>query len=102
MNTDEIDKAFKELINERGVHNRLGIDSNKVRQLRTRVNNNTYDSPVSLDTKIALLQKSGWRQSQANYTHADLVAAVKYAIKKSAMAKEMGAEYITEQFLKRK
>lgn len=99
MNTDVIDKAFSEMIAKRGVHNQLKIKPGYAQQLRYKLSNNIG---ISTDTKLRLLQKTGWRQDNRTFTQADLVNCVKYALKKSATAKEFGAEYIVEQFLKPK
>lgn len=96
-----INTAFSKLIHERGVHERLNLSSEQVRYMRQRLKNKSL-SPISTDMKIKLLQKSGWRQDGRSYSQKDLVAAVKYALRKSKEAKEFGAEYIVEQFLKRK
>jgi hypothetical protein len=99
MDTEEIDKKFNELLAKRGVHNELGIKSSYVTTLRYKLAN---DIGVSLETKIALLQKSGWNQGDNNFTRKDLVNAVKFALRQSAAAKEHGAEYIVEKYLLKK
>jgi hypothetical protein len=99
MDTAEIDKKFSELIAKRGVHNLLGIKSSYVTTLRYKMAN---DIGVSLETKISLLQKSGWRQGDNNFTRMDLINAVKFALRQGAAAKEHGAEYIVEKYLKLK
>jgi hypothetical protein len=96
MNTDDINKAFADLLATRGVHHQLGITSSAVRSLRFKL---STGAGVSTDTKIKLLQKSGWRQDQYSYTRKDLVEAVAFALRASAAGKGLGAEYLVEKYL---
>lgn len=99
MNTDDINKAFADLLATRGVHHQLGITSSAVRSLRFKL---STGAGISTDTKIKLLQKSGWRQDQFSFSQKDLVAAVRFALGSSAAAKEQGPEYLVEKFLAKK
>lgn len=103
MNTEGIDRAFKKLINTDGIHKKLKVTAGYIRQMRYRTNTaGVNTSPVKVETKIKLLQRTGWRQDDVQYTQADLVAAVGFALRQGAAAKEHGAEYLVEKFLKRK
>ena len=50
-------KAFEKMINVRGIHEKLGISSDKVRNYRARLKS---DQVISLDLMEELLQKAGW------------------------------------------
>lgn len=99
MNIDSIDKAFEKLISQRGIYKKLDISQNNSTQLRWKLKNGIG---ISTDLKLELLQKSGWRQDDKTFTQKDLVNVVKHALKKGAAAKSLGAEYIVEDFLKKK
>lgn len=74
----------------------IGIKSNYAAQLRHRIRNG---HPISTDLKLKLLQRSGWRHPQQEYTRAQLVEAVRFAIKQGDTAKTLGAEYVVQKFL---
>lgn len=95
MNTDAIDKAFRDLVSKRNVHLKLGETSRTIINHRYKLK---HGIPISLDTKLQLLQKSGWRQSEAKYTRADLVSLLKFYDKASAAAKAHGHAYIIEKW----
>jgi hypothetical protein len=96
MNTLEIDKAFEAMINERGVHRRLGISSANVRSMRNKISNGIA---ISTGTKLKLLQKAGIRQQDSTYTRKDLVNVLKFYINTSASARELGIEYVVDKYL---
>lgn len=95
MNTAIIDKAFKELIFKRGVHEELGVESHTIRNFRWKLNN---DQPINLDSKIRLLQKSGWRQPAATFTRAEMISFAKAWNKASQAKKDLGIEYVLDQW----
>ncbi len=95
MNLDAINKAFSTLIYERSVHHKLSISATYVHQLRYRLKNGLG---ISTDLKIKLLQKSGWRQSQAIYTRQDLLDILKFYNRSSRAAKDLGFQYILEKW----
>jgi hypothetical protein len=96
MNTQEIDKAFEKMINERGVHRRLGISSANVRGMRNKISNGIA---VSTGTKLKLLQKAGIRQEDRTFTRKDLVFILKFYINTSAAARDLGPEYVVDKYL---
>jgi hypothetical protein len=49
-------QAFIQMIQERGIHNKLGISSGQVRFYRNEIKS----GKVSLDKMEDLLQKAGW------------------------------------------
>lgn len=59
MTTDE---AFAKLISQRGIHKVLQLDSNSIRQLRTRFRKNP--AAVLIDTKHKLLHLAGYKMVQ--------------------------------------
>lgn len=87
------------MIAERGVHKKIGISNSNVTTLRWKLANGIA---VSLERKLELLQRSGWRQDERGYSRKDLVDAVKCALRAGARAKEWGAEYVVEKFLNKK
>ena len=99
MNIPMIDKAFYDLIHAKGVEETLGLERNYVYQLRSKLKNNIG---ISMDTKLELLKKSGWKEDTAKYTEKDLVSLANFVLKTSAKAKEFGAEYIVEKWRSKK
>jgi hypothetical protein len=98
MNTSIIDKAFAELISRRAVHQVLGINSDQVRTMRYKLNNGIS---ISTDIKLRWLQKSGWRQTDRTFSRSEVVAILKLYKKSSQAAKDLGFEYIIENYLKK-
>jgi hypothetical protein len=95
MNLEAVDQSFAEMIHKKGIATALGIDMNYVYQLRSKLKNNVG---ISLDTKLELLRKSGWKEDDARYTQKDLVSLAKFVLSTSAKAREFGAEYIVEKW----
>jgi hypothetical protein len=95
MNTDVIDKAFSELIHQREIHTQLGISSGNVRNIRYKL---AKGLTVSTDTKLKLLQLSGWRQDEEKYNRADLVSLLNFYAKTSQAARDQGPEYVIEKW----
>jgi hypothetical protein len=98
MNIAAIDKAFAEMIAERGIHKKLGIESNYVTQLRYKLKHPEATNGISLDTKLELLRKSGWKESSAKFSREELVDAVRFTLRQGEKAKEWGPEYIVEKW----
>jgi hypothetical protein len=99
MNLPVIDKAFYEMIHQKGIEEKLGVERNYVYQLRNKLKN---DIGISMDTKLELLKKSGWKEDAAKYTDKDLVSLVNFTLTTSTKAKEFGAEYIVEKWRSKK
>lgn len=95
MNTDVIEKEFEKLLAKRGIYKMLGITSGDVRNYRYKLANG---EPIKLETKLKLLQKSGWRQDDVKYTTQDLVSLINFYNKTSQAARNMGAEYVIEKW----
>jgi hypothetical protein len=91
MNKDLIDQAFEKMINERGIFKKLGVSSGVVRTYRYSLKN---DIPISTDTKLKLLQKTGWTQDDRVYNRADLVALLNFYKNTSMAARDEGPEYV--------
>ncbi len=56
------DKAFEEMINKRGIYNKLGLTKGGVGRMRYDLRNNINN--ITLDLKISLLQKAGYKITQ--------------------------------------
>lgn len=96
MNIDAIDTAFADLIAKRGVYKDLNITMTHLKQLRYKLK---HGQGISTDLKLQLLQRSGWRQDQAQYTRQDLVSLLKFYERTSQVARDVGPEYVVEKFL---
>lgn len=99
MNADSIHADFAKLISRRAIHRQLGISSGAIRMQRRRL---ATGGNISLDTKLKLLQRSGWRQEELAYTQKDLVAAVRFSLNSGKDAREFGPEYLVEKYLRKK
>jgi hypothetical protein len=95
MDTAAIDKAFIELIEKRGVYKELGVPPGNIRTWRYNIANNI---PISTDTKLQLLQKSGWTPGKPKFTRADMISFVKFYTRASEAKKKMGFEFMLEQW----
>jgi hypothetical protein len=95
MNTDLLDTAFAALIKKRGVHNALGVEDNYVQQLRYKLKNGLA---IRTDTKLRLLQKSGWRQDDRIYNRKDLIGFINFYNRTSQAARELGPEYVIQKW----
>ncbi len=98
MNTDIIDKAFKDMIAIRGIHNKLKIPDNRVQQYRSALKNG---KTISTDLKIHLLQKTGWQQDDKTYNRKELVSLLNFWKRTSQAARDMGPEYVFEKWAAR-
>jgi len=56
------DKAFEEMTNKRGIYNKLGLTKGGVGRMRYDLRNNINN--ITLDLKISLLQKAGYKITQ--------------------------------------
>lgn len=92
---NEIDKAFADLLERKDADAVLGITKTNLYTLRSRFKD---QGSITLDKKLELLKKSGWREDAAEYSRKDLLDAVKFTIKTSAKAREFGAEYVLEKW----
>lgn len=99
MNTYIIDKAFAEMIVKRNVYKDLGITSSSVRTFRYNLKQGI---PISLDTKLRLLQKSGWTQPANTFTRADMISFAKTWHKANEATKALGLEYALEKWESKK
>lgn len=95
MNLEAVDKSFAEMLYKKGIATALGIEPNYLYVLRSKLKNNIG---ISLETKLDLLRKSGWKEDAARYTDKDLVSLAKFVISTSAKAREFGPEYIVEKW----
>lgn len=95
MNVKSIDKAFKELIEQRGIYKKLGVSSGLIRTYRYNLVNAIS---ISTDTKLDLLKKSGWREDDQQYTRKDLISLLNFYKKTSETARNAGPEYVIEKW----
>lgn len=84
------------MISRPAIHRELRISSNYACLLRYKVRNGIG---ISIEKKLQLLQRSGWRQSDIQYSRKDLVEAVRLAMRSGSRAREQGPEYLVEKFL---
>jgi hypothetical protein len=95
MNLQAIDTAFSTVINRKRAGQAIGIPSRKVARLRYNLRRGIR---ISTDYKIRFLQRSGWRQGDIQFSHMDMVEAVRFALKAGKTAQGMGPEYLVEKF----
>lgn len=95
MNADRIHNDFERLIFQRGIYKDLRLTAADVKAMRRSVRRG---SGLSLDKKLRVLQRSGWRQDAVAFTQADIVAFGKFIIESGASAKELGAAYLFEKW----
>lgn len=97
ISTDVIDREFDKMIFKERIHRRLGMTSDAVTQVRHKLK---AGKVVSLDYKIKLLQRSGHRFDLPLFTRKEAVELVKFVLRTSELAREMGAEYVMEKWEK--
>jgi len=95
MDIDVIDKEFKKLISQRNVGPKLGETNNYIKQLRYKDKNGIG---IGMETKIRLLQKSGWKQEDGTFTRKDLVSLLNFYKRTSQAARDMGPEYVIDKW----
>lgn len=95
MNIEQIHFAFSEVVNTRGIYNVLGVPKNNVAQYRWKLKRNIH---ITLDKKLYVLQKAGYRVEQFQYTDAHLLDIVKFTIKAAQNTRDMGAEYVLDKW----
>lgn len=95
MDTKQIDQAFKEMIHTRGIHEKLGISSQQVRNYRQYLKDGRG---VSTDLKIQLLQKAGVYTQEKTFTKRDLISLLNFYNRTSQAARDMGPEYVIEKW----
>lgn len=95
MNTTVIDNAFAEMIHRKGVYKSIGITKTYQHQLRHQLRRGIH---ITYDQKLRLLQRSGWRQDDVQYSRKDLLEAIAFTIRTSAAAREFGPAYVLEKW----
>lgn len=99
MNLELIDQEFYKAISQVGAHKKMGITYTHRKVLCHQVRRGKY---ISLDKKIRLLQRAGWRSDAFQYQRMDLLDFAKFILKTSAASKAHGPEYLLEKFLAQK
>lgn len=95
MNTDLVDIEFRKMIMVSGAYKKLGISHQHQKLLRNHLKRGLS---ISIDKKIRLLQKMGWRSDQFIYSRIDLVNFANFIFTQGSSAKSLGAEYLLEKF----
>lgn len=96
MNPQAIDKAFEELIFGKNAAARIGRPRRYVRLVRYYYRRNR----ITYDLKITLLRKSGWQPDDIQYGSKDMISVLKFAFQRSQVARELGPEYILDEWKK--
>lgn len=99
MNTEAINTAFEEMIGRKKIHEELDIPANRVYQYRNQLKKGPE---ISLDKKLELLRKSGWREDEVKYGHNDLISLLNFYKRTSQAARDQGPEYVIEKWRARK
>ncbi|THU34249.1 hypothetical protein FAM09_24840 [Niastella caeni] len=95
MNIEKVHIAFKQVIGTPGIYHKLNIPKNNVAQYRWKLKRNVH---ITIDKKLWVLQRAGYRLESFQYTDKDVVEAIRFAINASQATKKMGAEYILEKW----
>jgi hypothetical protein len=95
MNIEKVHNAFKEVIGKPGIYHKLNIPKNNVAQYRWKLKRNVY---ITIDKKLWVLQRAGYRLESFQYTDKDVVEAIRFAISASQVTRNMGAEYLFEKW----
>lgn len=95
MDTKQIDASFQEMINKRGVHEKLGISSQQVRNYRQYLKDGRG---VSTDLKLQLLQKYGIFAQEESFTRKELISLLNFYSRTSQAARDNGPEYVIEKW----
>ena len=95
MNIELIHQAFECVVNERGIYHKLKIPKNNVAQYRWKLKRGIH---ITIDKKLSVLQKAGYRLEVFEYSDHDLIEVIKFTIKSGQVAKELGPEYILSKY----
>lgn len=96
MNTDLVDIEFRKMIMVSGAYKKLGISHQHQKLLRNHLKRGVS---ISIDKKIRLLQKIGWRSDQFIFTRTDMASFATFILKEGEAAKTLGPQYLLEKFL---
>lgn len=95
MNIEKIHAVFKEVISIPGIYHKLGIPKNNLAQYRWKLKRKIH---ITIDKKLWVLQRAGYRLESFQYTDADVIAAIRFAIDAAQSTRNMGAEYVFEKW----
>lgn len=95
MNIEKVHAAFKEVIATPGIYHKLGIPKNNLAQYRWKIKKGIN---VTLNKKLWVLQRAGYRLESIQYTDADVIAAITFALNASQATRNMGPEYVFEKW----
>lgn len=95
ISTEIIEKAFEEMIFQEKIFRKLDISCDAVTQVRHKVKTGKH---ITLDYKIKLLQRAGYRFDYPEYTRKEMAELVKFVLNTSEKAREFGAEYLIDKW----
>jgi hypothetical protein len=95
MNPDVIDIEFRKAILVTGAYKQMGISHQHQKLLRNHLKRGIQ---ISIEKKIRLLQKTGWRSDQFIYSRTDMVNFAIFILKQGSSAKTLGGEYLLDKF----
>jgi hypothetical protein len=95
MNIEKVHTAFKEVISIPGIYHKLGIPKNNLTQYRWKLKRGIN---ITLDKKLSVLQRAGYRLESFQFTDSDVISAISFSVKASQATRNMGAEYIFEKW----
>lgn len=96
MNADLIDIEFRKAILTSGAYRQMKISHQHQKLLRNHLKRGIN---ISLDKKIKLLQRMGWRSDQFLFTRTDLMLFGQFILKQREGAISLGIGYMVEKFL---
>jgi hypothetical protein len=99
MDISIIDQEFKKYIYTPKMYKQMRITHNHQKLLRNHLKRGIS---ISLDKKLRLLQRAGWRSDKYSFTHSDLVLLAKFCINSTEVSRGFGPEYLVEKFVAQK
>jgi hypothetical protein len=90
-----INQAFQEMIATSRIHKKIGLTSIHVKTLRYQIR---IGRKITIDKKLTLLKRSGWKYGTAKWTDQDMIDLLKFYDKLPAASRQFGPAYILEKF----
>lgn len=95
MNIDNIHNVFEKTILMPGIYRKIGIPKNNVAQYRWKLKRGIK---ITIDKKLWVLQRAGYRFESLQYTDKDLVDILTFALNASQATRNMGPQYLLEKW----
>jgi len=92
-----VTREFKKLVDERHGHRKMKMTLNNKGRLRLRFRRGLG---IKESTMRKYLQRAGIRINDTGHSDSDVIAAIKFAIRKNKHAKNLGPEYLFEAWKK--